>query len=98
MAQRLRLSGSPLEMLGKQLASLVQKTSPFVAVPKAGMSGSIWVKPKLVAQIKYNEMTGSGVLRQPSYLGLRDDKKARDVRLEADTSATAVLDALNCGA
>jgi len=86
-----------LVMLGTQLAPLVRKTSPFVAVPKAGMSGSIWVKPKLVAQIKYNEMTGSGVLRQPSYLGLRDDKQARDVRLEADTSATAILDALNCG-
>lgn len=32
------------------------------------------------------------------YLGLRDDKHARDVRLEADTSASAILDALHCGA
>ena len=62
------------------------------------MAQAIWVKPKLVAQVKYNEMTEGGVLRQPSYLGLRDDKKARDVRLEADTSSKAILDALDCGA
>jgi ATP-dependent DNA ligase len=48
--------------------------------------------------VKYNEMTAGGVLRQPSYLGLRDDKRARDVRLEPDTSSKAILDALNCGA
>ena len=87
-----------LAMLGKHLAPLTQSTSPFVAVPRAGMAAAVWVKPKLVAQIKYNEMTEGGVLRQPSYLGLRDDKKARGVRLEADTSAAAILDALECGA
>ena len=85
-----------LEMLGKKLAPLVQKTTTFIDAPRAGMAQAVWVKPKLVAQIKYNEMTDSGVLRQPSYLGLRDDKKARDVRLEADTSSKAILDALDC--
>ena len=86
-----------LAMLGTKLTKLVQKTSPFVDLPKGQVRNSIWVKPKLVAQVKYNEMTESGVLRQPSYLGLRDDKRARDVRLEADTSASAILDALHCG-
>ena len=86
-----------LAMLGTKLTRLVQKTSPFVDVPKAQLAHTTWVKPKLVAQVKYNEMTESGVLRQPSYLGLRDDKRARDVRLEADTSASAILDALRCG-
>ena len=86
-----------LATLGSKLTSLVQKTSPFVDLPKGQFSRSTWVRPKLVAQVKYNEMTESGVLRQPSYLGLRDDKRARDVRLEADTSASAILDALHCG-
>jgi bifunctional non-homologous end joining protein LigD len=86
-----------LEMLGAKLAPLVQKKPAFVKVPKAGMANAVWVKPRLVAQVKYNEMTDSGVLRQPSYLGLRDDKKARDVRLEPDTSSKAILDALTCG-
>ena len=86
-----------LATLGSKLAALAQKTSPFVDVPKGQIGRSTWVKPKLVAQVKYNEMTDGGVLRQPSYLGLRDDKRARDVRLEADTSASAILDALHCG-
>ena len=87
-----------LAMRGKQLAPLVQKTTSFVDAPRAGMAQAVWVMPTLVAQVKDNEMTASGVLRQPSYLGLRDDKKARDVRLEPETSSKAILDALECGA
>ena len=87
-----------LATLGGKLTPLVRKTAPFVDVPAGQqVARAIWVKPSLVAQVKYNEMTKSGVLRQPSYLGLRHDKRARDVRLEADTSASAILDALNCG-
>ena len=84
-----------LASLGKTLASLRQPTSPFVDAPRR-REGSIWVKPTLVAQVRYNEMTTDGVLRQPSFLGLRDDKKARDVRLEAGTSTHAILDTLRC--
>ena len=86
-----------LALLGKTLAPLKQKTCAFVDMPKRRLGHCVWVRPTLVAQIKYNEMTDSGLLRQPSYLGLRDDKRARDVRLEADTSAKAILDALSCG-
>ena len=38
-----------------------------------------WVRPELVAQIKFTEWTDDGKLRHPVYLGLRDDKKAGDV-------------------
>jgi bifunctional non-homologous end joining protein LigD len=38
-----------------------------------------FVKPELVAQISYQEWTADGKLRQPVFLGLRDDKEARDV-------------------
>src|SRR6266516_5334214 len=38
-----------------------------------------WVKPDLVAQVKYAEKTSDGILRAPVFLGLRDDKAARDV-------------------
>jgi bifunctional non-homologous end joining protein LigD len=41
-----------------------------------------WVTPKLVAQIGFGEWTEAGLLRHPRYLGLRDDKAARDVRRE----------------
>jgi bifunctional non-homologous end joining protein LigD len=38
-----------------------------------------WVKPKLVAQVQFTEWTSDGILRHPSFQGLRDDKKAKDV-------------------
>jgi bifunctional non-homologous end joining protein LigD len=43
-----------------------------------------WVKPKLVAQVKYSEWTRDGKLRHPSFLGLRDDKTAPETNLEGD--------------
>ncbi|MEP6729273.1 MAG: non-homologous end-joining DNA ligase [bacterium] len=84
-----------LAELGKKLGALRRATSPFVDAPNK-RDPAEWVKPKLVAQIRYNEMTDGGVLRQPSFLGLRDDKDAKDVRLEADTSRKAVLETLRC--
>lgn len=38
-----------------------------------------WVRPSLVAEVKFAEWTSKGELRQPVYLGLRTDKKATDV-------------------
>ncbi|MDB4889309.1 MAG: polymerase LigD, ligase domain protein [Gemmatimonadetes bacterium] len=85
-----------LELLGKKLGALHRVASPFADAPKRREIVN-WVKPKLVAQVRYNEMTASGILRQPAFQGLRDDKDAKDVHLEADTSRKSVLDALNCG-
>lgn len=86
-----------LATLGSKLATLRRATSPFADAPAARARESVWVKPQLVAQVRYNEMTAAGVLRQPAFLGLRDDKKARDVHLEAGTSGGAILEALRCG-
>ena len=41
------------------------------------------MRPTLVAQVKFTEWTSDGVLRHPVYLGLRDDKKAREVHRES---------------
>ncbi len=81
--------------LGKRLGYLRRATTPFVDAPRR-VEAPVWVKPTLVAQVRYNEMTSAGVLRQPSFVGLRDDKKAADVRLESDTSSGAILDTLRC--
>jgi bifunctional non-homologous end joining protein LigD len=83
-----------LAMLARRLAPLRRTSSPFADAPRRG--GVVWVKPTLVAQVRYNEMTDAGILRQPVFLGLRDDKAARDVRLEAETSSGAILDTLRC--
>ena len=86
-----------LALLGRKLAPLRRPTSPFVDAPRAGAAMTTWVKPVLVAQVRYNEMTEAGILRQPSFLGLRDDKSARDVRLESTGSAAgAVTNGLRC--
>ncbi len=85
-----------LELLGRKLGALHRTSSPFADAPKRRETVN-WVRPKLVAQVRYNEMTDSGILRQPTFQGLRDDKDAKEVRLEADTSRKSVLEALNCG-
>ena len=41
-----------------------------------------WVRPELVAQVGYSELTRDGKLRHPRYLGLRTDKRPREVVLE----------------
>jgi bifunctional non-homologous end joining protein LigD len=49
---------------------------------KAAMAKVTWLKPKMVAQIKFAEWTNEGLLRQPVFLGLRQDKSSADVRRE----------------
>jgi hypothetical protein len=51
-------------------------------VTREEMSEMRWVKPKLVAQIRFVEWTAEGHLRHSAFLGLRTDKRARDVRRE----------------
>jgi bifunctional non-homologous end joining protein LigD len=64
--------------LGAQLRRLEREDPPFVDVHPIPR-GTRWVEPKLVAQIGFTEWTRDGRLRHPRYLGLRDDKPARDV-------------------
>jgi bifunctional non-homologous end joining protein LigD len=57
------------------------KTCPFRNKPKTNERPH-WVRPELVAQIKFTEWTADAKLRHPVYLGLRDDKKPTDVTRE----------------
>ena len=43
-----------------------------------------WVKPKLVAAVKFTEWTSAGQMRHPAFLGLREDKNPEDVILEKE--------------
>jgi bifunctional non-homologous end joining protein LigD len=60
-------------------------TSPFRGKPKTNERPH-WVKPELVAQIRFTEWTADAKLRHPVYLGLRDDKRPEDVRRENTSS------------
>tara|TARA_R110002124_G_scaffold114535_5_gene269185 strand:- start:7809 stop:10400 length:2592 start_codon:yes stop_codon:yes gene_type:complete len=83
------------DALQAQLDSRSRNTSPFVEVPKPIERTAHWVKPELVAEIGYAEFTPDGILRHPSFLGLREDKPARDVTLEqpAGTEKAGTADA-----
>jgi bifunctional non-homologous end joining protein LigD len=69
----------------KLLTPLEIKEGPFKNRPKTNERPH-WVRPELVAQIKFTEWTADAKLRHPVYLGLRDDKKPREVRREEGVS------------
>jgi bifunctional non-homologous end joining protein LigD len=67
-----------LQTLGQSLRELEQDESPFEPF-KPIPPGTHWVRPELVAQIAFTEWTRDHRLRHPRFLGLRDDKPAREV-------------------
>jgi bifunctional non-homologous end joining protein LigD len=68
-----------LAKLARMFRPLIRK-SPTVVNPP-GETKITYLQPRLVAQIAYEEWTADRKLRQPVFLGLRDDKKAEDVEL-----------------
>jgi bifunctional non-homologous end joining protein LigD len=69
-----------LERLGKKLAEIPRSSSPFSGTQPP--RGANFVEPELVAEIEFRQWTHDRILRHSSYKGLRDDKPAKDVRLE----------------
>src|SRR4051794_31560131 len=69
-----------------QLEPLRVDESPLETVPKmprVRKGDVVWVRPKLVAEVKFAEFTHDGHLRAPVYEGLRDDKPASEVVVES---------------
>ena len=65
----------------ERLAPLARKTSPFTTMPKP--NGTVhWTRPEVVVEVKFNQWTNDGVLRQPVFVGVRDDKDPRTVGRE----------------
>lgn len=64
-----------LERIAARLAELAVDRSPFADAPAAG-GGRHWVRPVLIAEVKFTEWTFDGLLRHPVYLGLRDGEPA----------------------
>jgi bifunctional non-homologous end joining protein LigD len=66
-----------------QLGSLGREESPFgTKVPDQQARGARWVEPRLVGEVAFAEWTADGILRQPSWRGLRIDKEPGDVHRE----------------
>ena len=76
----------------RELERLMRLMKPL-EIPKSAFSTRVptnerphWIPPTLVAQVRFTEWTADGILRQPVYLGLRDDKKAETVTREQKKS------------
>ena len=73
----------------KKLKPYETKICPFVEEPKYNKPSRfrpsppkarvVWVKPKLVAELSFRELTKDGAIRHPSFKGLRDDKKPQEI-------------------
>jgi len=86
--------GKLLRSLKSKLNALAQDDCPFVNLPEkrtgrygqgvtpAEMKRCHWVSPRLVCQVKFHEWTRDGKLRQPVFLGLREDKSPKEVTRE----------------
>jgi len=84
----------------QQFKPLIRKTNPFaedvdVNKPSRFQRGPLnatvtWLKPSLVCEVSYTETTADGVMRHPSFEGMREDKKAKDVHEEKALPAKGV--------
>jgi bifunctional non-homologous end joining protein LigD len=83
-------SHKTLQELHGKLVKLKSPKSPFPAKVK-DEAVTTWVKPSLVAEVKFTEWTSSGEMRHPVYLGLRTDKQAEDVLREREKPRDADL-------
>jgi len=71
------------------LDARARKTAPVEDIPRAIARQARWVDPDLVAEIAFTELTPDGVLRHPSFIGLREDKPAKAITLETPVDPEA---------
>jgi bifunctional non-homologous end joining protein LigD len=89
------------EELLKKMKPLETPKCPFKVVPDYNKPSRFrpnppkaevtWLKPKLVCEISYRELTKDGAIRHPSFKGLREDKNAKDIRRETETPVANVV-------
>ncbi|GAB3018745.1 DNA ligase D [Niabella terrae] len=89
-----------LELL-KQFKPLIVKRSPFDKVPDVNKPSrfrpdppeatATWLKPKLICEVSFTEMTTDGVMRHPSFDGMRADKKPGEVILEKEVDTEKIV-------
>ena len=70
-----------LREMRARLERLERRRCPFLAPPRTNEPAH-WVSPRIIVEVKFAEWTSDRLLRQPIFLGLRDDKSPGDVTLE----------------
>lgn len=85
----------------KVFKSYITEKSPFKITPNVNKRSRfqanqpdaeiIWLKPELICEVAYTEITSDGVFRHPSFQGMREDKKAKDVIRESATNIETLV-------
>jgi bifunctional non-homologous end joining protein LigD len=81
---------------------LISDKSPFTAIPDINKpsrfrpnppkASATWLKPELICEVAFTEVTDDGVFRHPSFQGMRSDKKAADVVRETAVETATVVE------
>ncbi|HEY0679239.1 MAG TPA: DNA ligase D [Chitinophagaceae bacterium] len=80
-------SDKKLKELWTMMQKLVTGNSPFSE--KVPVNSPVtWIRPEIVCEIKFTEMTRDGILRHPVFLRWRDDKNPKEVKPETETIDT----------
>jgi bifunctional non-homologous end joining protein LigD len=84
-----------------QFKPLIVKEAPFSELPDVNKPSrfrpnppnakATWLKPELVCEVAFAEVTSDGVFRHPSFQGLRIDKKAKEVTRESEVATKAIV-------
>src|ERR1017187_5305729 len=89
-----------IEML-KQFKPYITKSAPFTELPDINKPSrfqhppphatAVWMKPELVCEVSFTEMTTDGIMRHPSFEAIRIDKKAKDVTKEKAINTNQII-------
>jgi bifunctional non-homologous end joining protein LigD len=86
----------------EQFKPLIVDKSPFQSIPDVNKPSrfrpnppkakATWLKPQLVCEVAFTEVTDDGVFRHPSFQGIREDKKAKDVIREEEMATEKIVE------
>ncbi len=86
----------------EQFKPIIIEKSPFESIPDVNKPSrfrpnppkaqATWLKPELVCEVAFTEVTEDGVFRHPSFQGMREDKKAKEVVREAEMPTEQIVD------
>ena len=87
-------SSAAQQELIKKMKNHITRNCPFEDEPHLSES-TVWLKPFLVCEVKYTELTREGVMRHASFQGLREDKAAFELNDEKEQDTDTIVEEIN---
>ncbi len=91
MQQEMIASFKPLVIEEPPFAEIPDINKPSRFRPNPPKAKAVWLKPELVCEVSYRELTSDGIMRHPSFEGMRSDKMAKKIILEKETNTAALV-------